>query len=234
MRRCLSPKDEKGTTQTVKHATDPSVELDYWWLLQQWRLCCFFFFFLLLLIRLSSTRTRSTLAPFPPTLSVTWQRRSCRSTRTRWRGNKEAMKVCLTVSTTGTEPDLGLGFICLVLFSLFVVLSCPAGFSVIGRVTLCCIPEEFFPIFRFALKKMQPRLSFVSCSSSLFIYISLAPSCGHQFWWRWPCVLNQVFFRANGIWIWWLDWLDTLYPKSLNQGQLSFLNSNIIYYFIFF
>lgn len=94
----------------------------------------FFFFFFLLPFRLSSTRTRSTLAPCPPTLSVTSRRGRWMSTRTRWRGNNKARKVCLTADARGAEPrpQLGLGFICLALFSLLVLFSCPEG----GRQSL--------------------------------------------------------------------------------------------------
>lgn len=117
--------DEKWASQTG----------NYWWLSQQsWRLCCCFFFFFLLPFRLSSTRTRSTLAPCPRTLSVTSRRGRWMSTRTRWRGNNKATKVCLTADARGAEPQpqLGLGFICLALFSLLVLFSCPEG----GRQSL--------------------------------------------------------------------------------------------------
>lgn len=196
-----------------------------------------FFFFLLLLIRLSSTRTRSTLAPCPPTLSGTWQRRSCWSTRTLWRGNNKARKVCLTVSTRDTQPDLGLRFISLVLFSLFVLLSCTVGASVIGRVTLCCISEEFFLFLE--EKKMQQQLTvhysttttwavhYRLCTAqvhySLFM-VSLAPSCAHRCRRFKPSVFHSKC----------INMVVGLCPKQLKQGWLSFLSSNIIDFFFFF
>lgn len=181
----------------VKQATDPGL---YWWLSQQsWRLCCCFFFFLLP-IRLSSTRTRSTLAPCPPTLSVTSLRGSWMSTRTRWRGNNKARKVCLTVDTRGAEPrpQLGLGFICLALFSLFVLFSCPEGG--VNHWPVCHFMvhiRRVIPIFKIIKVVKSCMISPMGISDELIFSGALKWPRVYMFGWPWPCVLNQVFFRMN-------------------------------------
>lgn len=159
-----SSRAEKWATQTVK-ASSPSQTGNRSWallvalptIMTSVLLFCFFFF--LLPFRLSSTRTRSTLAPCPPTLSVTSRRGRWMSTRTRWRGNNKARKVCLTVDARGAEPrpQLGLGFICLALFSLLVLFSCPeGGRQSLARLSLYGAYQKSFFLFLRLLKRWNP------------------------------------------------------------------------------